>query len=87
MQSICLLLAGKVNDPSRKYLDLLQAMENELEIPAKEVLVHEFSIYAALEFTLFLPLNEIVPHLERILESEARNIDDYTSTNFYLGGC
>ncbi|KAJ3406097.1 hypothetical protein HDU80_000173 [Chytriomyces hyalinus] len=68
--SVCLLLAAKVNDPKEvKYNDLLEVVERVLEIPPKEVYQHEFSVYAALEFNLFIPLWQIMPHLERIIEA------------------
>ena len=49
----------------------LQTVEKVLEVPPKEVYAHEFSVYAALEFTLFLPLWEIMPHLERIVDASS----------------
>ncbi|KAJ3222539.1 hypothetical protein HDU81_009819, partial [Chytriomyces hyalinus] len=68
--SVCLLLAAKVNDPKEvKYNDLLEIVERVLEIPPKEVYQHEFSVYAALEFNLFIPRWQIMPHLERIIEA------------------
>ncbi|KAI8843199.1 hypothetical protein BJ741DRAFT_590257 [Chytriomyces cf. hyalinus JEL632] len=84
--SVCLLLAAKVNDPKEvKYNDLLEVVERVLEIPPKEVYQHEFSVYAALEFNLFIPLWQIMPHLERIIEaSDVKSLDDYLmGRNFF----
>lgn len=49
-------------------------MEKVLEIPAKEIYEHEFSVYAALEFSLLLPKWEVMPHLERILSAEGKEV-------------
>ncbi|KAI8611431.1 hypothetical protein BC830DRAFT_1068812, partial [Chytriomyces sp. MP71] len=70
--SVCLLLAAKVNDPKEtKYNDLLQVWFYQ----------QEFAVYAALEFNLYIPLWQLVPHLERIIEAS-----DYKSVDDYLGG-
>ncbi|KAI8925316.1 hypothetical protein BC831DRAFT_461530 [Entophlyctis helioformis] len=70
--AVCLLLAAKVNDPKElNYAKLLETVEKVLDIPPKEVYNQEFAVYAKLEFTLFLPLWEIMPHLERILEEKS----------------
>ncbi|KAI8907495.1 cyclin-like protein [Powellomyces hirtus] len=66
----CLLLAAKVNDPKEvDYTKLLEAMEKVLDVSKKEVLANEFLIYTALEFTLYIPLWEVMPHLERVVEA------------------
>jgi hypothetical protein len=57
---------------SKRYTDglqifySLQVLSKTFGIPAKEIREHEFSLFAALEFNLYLPLHEIVPHFERI---------------------
>ncbi|KAJ3328256.1 hypothetical protein HDU91_004155 [Kappamyces sp. JEL0680] len=67
--SICLLLAVKVNDSKdTSYPDLVDTLERELEVPRKELFANEFSVYAALEFSLFLPLWEIMPHMVSITD-------------------
>ncbi|KAJ3108883.1 hypothetical protein HDU97_010155 [Phlyctochytrium planicorne] len=75
----CLLLAAKVNDPKEtNYGKVLEAIEKILEITRREVYQHEFVIYAELEFNLFLPLWEILPHLDRVIEaSEYNSVDEY----------
>ncbi|KAL2913366.1 hypothetical protein HK105_207111 [Polyrhizophydium stewartii] len=70
MGAVCLLLAVKVNDPKdANYAKLLESVDRVLDISPKEVYSQEFSVYAALEFTLFLPLWEIRPHLDRIIQA------------------
>jgi hypothetical protein len=64
---ICLLLAVKVNDPKdTDYVALLDLIAREMEVSVKEIRVNEFPVYAALEFSLFIPFAEIETHLERI---------------------
>jgi len=65
--SICLLLAVKVNDAKDiNYSTLVDVMEREMEVPKKEVYANEFSVYCELEFSLFLPIWEVGPHLSRV---------------------
>lgn len=72
MAGCCLLLAAKVNDPKeRDYNTLLDCVDRVLDVSAKEVYTNEFSIYAALEFSLFVPAWEISSHIERILVKSA----------------
>ncbi|KAJ3056618.1 hypothetical protein HK097_005542 [Rhizophlyctis rosea] len=89
LAGVCLLLACKVNDPKElNYARLLETVEKVLEVPPKEVYAHEFSVYAALEFTLFLPLWEIMPHLERIVDASTHtSVEEYLKnrTFFYSG--
>ncbi|KAJ3131664.1 hypothetical protein HK101_004689, partial [Irineochytrium annulatum] len=66
--SVCILLAAKVNDPKETdYAKLVEVMEDVMEVSAKEIYQQEFSVYAELEFTLFVPPWEVMPHLERII--------------------
>ena len=44
------------------------------DISSREFFPYEFSVYAALEFELFIPYWEIAPHLERLI----------VHCNFYL---
>ncbi|KAJ3300327.1 hypothetical protein HK104_001745 [Borealophlyctis nickersoniae] len=65
-----------------------KAMDKVLDVSPKEVYATEFSVYAALEFTLFLPLSEIMPHLERILDaSKYGTVEEYLGNRtFFLHG-
>ncbi|KAI9105316.1 hypothetical protein DFS34DRAFT_644130 [Phlyctochytrium arcticum] len=86
--AVCLFLAAKVNDPKElNYTKLLEAMDKALDVSPKDVMANEFAIYAALEFTLFLPLWEVMPHLERIVvaASSHNTIEDYLENRtFYM---
>jgi hypothetical protein len=67
---VCLLLAVKVNDPKETdYATLLEVIARELEVPIRDIHANEFPVYAALEFSLFVPFSEIEPHLLRIQEN------------------
>ena len=67
-------------------MNLLEAIDREFDITPKEVYAQEFSVYSALEFTLFIPLWEIMPHLERILAATGyKTFDVYSgNTTFFL---
>ncbi|KAJ1332097.1 hypothetical protein BSLG_009030 [Batrachochytrium salamandrivorans] len=70
MGAVCLLLAVKINDPKEvNYANLLETVDKVLDVSPKDVYNLEFHVYAALSFTLFLPLWEVLPHLERIHEA------------------
>lgn len=87
MGAVCILLAVKVNDPKdRKYGSLLETMERVLEVPAKDIYSNEFVCYAALEFTLFLPSYEVLPHLERVFAADGKTIDGYIGNSLHFMG-
>ncbi|KAJ3357695.1 hypothetical protein HDU83_004850 [Entophlyctis luteolus] len=68
--AVCLLLAAKINDPKElKYTDLLETIERVMEISPREVFQQEFGVFVALEFTLFVPVWQFMPHMERIMEA------------------
>ena len=83
---ICLFLACKINEPrDKKYHGLLEAIEDVLEVPPAQIFQNEFSVYADLEFTLFLPGWQIIPHLERIASNEGITIRDYVGGMSFFG--
>jgi hypothetical protein len=76
--AICLLLAAKINDPKEViHSELVDTFERVLEIPKKEIYSNEFSVYAALEFQLCLPLIEISPHMNRILSLTSEAVQPF----------
>ncbi len=83
----CLLLASKVTDTKGTEMrPLLEHLDNILETSSKDVLAQEFNTYAALEFSLFVSPNEVLPHLERILAHLDMDKEDVYSTKvFYMG--
>ncbi|TPX51617.1 hypothetical protein SeMB42_g00129 [Synchytrium endobioticum] len=83
----CLLLAAKVNDPKEfDYAELMEVIDKEMDVSPREVQAHEFQVYAALEFVLFLPGWEIYPHMQRILQAMEIKIEDYLhGRKFFLG--
>ncbi|KAJ3018493.1 UNVERIFIED_CONTAM: hypothetical protein HDU68_011134 [Siphonaria sp. JEL0065] len=79
--SVCLLLAAKVNDPKEfNYQQLLESIETVMQVSQKEVFQQEFSAFVALEFTLFIPPWQLMPHLERIIE-----VSDFSHSSKPLG--
>jgi hypothetical protein len=45
---------------------LIEALAKGLDVDVKDIYGVEFETWAGLEFSLFLPESEVVPHLERI---------------------
>ncbi|KAI9470790.1 MAG: cyclin-like protein [Benjaminiella poitrasii] len=77
----CLFLATKVNEP--KGLDfnqLLETIQSEFDTNPKEIRTFEFDVFADLEFNLYVPLHEFMPHFHRIIQSL-----DYSTVEDYLG--
>ncbi|KAJ9062958.1 hypothetical protein DSO57_1004905 [Entomophthora muscae] len=82
----CLFLATKVNEHKRKLEGFLDAIDKYLDVSEKEVRAIEFATFAELEFNLFLPKSEFIPHLERILRELGKSdIESYVEKRtFYL---
>lgn len=77
----CLFLASKVNEAKGTWFrPLLEMMNDELDIDPKEIHEHEFAVFADLEFNLYVPKKEFMPHFERILSQL-----EYQSIQAYLG--
>jgi len=69
--AVCLFLAVKFNDPEPKAasLRILQdTIENRLHVDPKDILNHEFEIFAKLSFSLFVDPKEVMPHSQRLCE-------------------
>ncbi|CAG8482832.1 12566_t:CDS:10 [Acaulospora morrowiae] len=83
--AICLLLASKVNEPmGMSYSPLLESLHKHLDVTPKEVTEQEFSVFASLDFELYLPTSEFMPHLERIFVISGDNKQEYLGANpFY----
>ncbi|KAL0082430.1 cyclin [Phycomyces blakesleeanus] len=81
LAACCLFLATKANEPKGAWLQpLLDAIDDELNIDSEEIKKHEFAVFADLEFNLFIPRREFMPHFERIFK-----ILEYKSIRDYLG--
>jgi hypothetical protein len=77
----CLFLATKVNEAKGTWFKpLLDVMDDKLGVDEKDIHEHEFSVFADLEFDLFVPTREFMPHFERILSHL-----EYKSIQAYLG--
>ncbi|KAI8376218.1 uncharacterized protein BYT42DRAFT_573815 [Radiomyces spectabilis] len=65
----CLFLANKINEAKGTHCGgLLEAIDEELDVDADDVYKHEFAVFADLEFNLYIPRREFMPHMERILK-------------------
>ncbi|KAI7878684.1 hypothetical protein K492DRAFT_132420 [Lichtheimia hyalospora FSU 10163] len=77
----CLFLATKANEAKGTWFEpLFEAIDDELDVDSKEVRDHEFAVFADLEFNLYIPTSEFMPHFERIFQAM-----DYKSVEEYLG--
>ncbi|KAI7868065.1 hypothetical protein BDF14DRAFT_1881164 [Spinellus fusiger] len=84
----CLLLALKINEAKQPWeYHLLDVIEDQLGIDAEEVHQHEFAVFADLEFLLYIPKYEYMPHFERIIQVlEYKSMEDYLGpSQFYEG--
>jgi hypothetical protein len=82
----CLFLASKVNEAKGTWFGpLLEAIDDELNVDAKEIHEHEFAVFADLEFNLYVPRCEFMPHFERILSHlEYKSVQEYLGySNFF----
>ncbi|KAI9294744.1 hypothetical protein K502DRAFT_330418 [Neoconidiobolus thromboides FSU 785] len=83
--AVCLFLATKVNEHKSKLTGMMDAFDRVFDLSDKDIHLVEFPTFAELEFSLYIPKSEFMPHLERILNaSEYENIDEYVNwKNFY----
>ncbi|ORY47234.1 hypothetical protein BCR33DRAFT_658316, partial [Rhizoclosmatium globosum] len=73
-----LIASAKVNDIKEfKYNELL-----EVRVPVN--LYFQFAVYAALEFNLYIPIWQVMPHLERIIEASPRKFLLYSTGSFLI---
>jgi len=83
--SICLLLASKVNEPmGTSYSPILESLHKHLDVTIKDITDNEFSVFAHLDFELYLPMQEFMPHFERLFQIVDYNKEEYLGSNpFY----
>lgn len=82
----CLILAVKVNDSRTVHIpDVLEELCVRLHIREQlQIIRHEFSVFAALKFSLHLPQTEYMPHFVRIFGSlEFATFQEYLGERMY----
>uniref|UniRef100_UPI00358ECD7D CDK5 and ABL1 enzyme substrate 1-like isoform X2 n=1 Tax=Myxine glutinosa TaxID=7769 RepID=UPI00358ECD7D len=64
----CLLLAAKLASDLRRHEVklLIDKVEERLKLNRRHLIAYEFPVLVALEFTLHLPANEVLPHYRRL---------------------
>jgi hypothetical protein len=86
----CLFLAAKVNsevisaqDRTKHIQLLLEEIEDEFGVSKRAVIQHEFSTFTNLNFDLIVPLNQLLPHLKRLLEEQGIKLEEYLGEGLY----
>ncbi|KAG1444920.1 hypothetical protein G6F46_012387 [Rhizopus delemar] len=71
-----LIAAVKINEPKGVcFKDLLEA---KFDIGSKELKENEFAVFADLEFNLYVPVAEFMPHFDKLLVTIGhQSIEDY----------
>ncbi|CAO3676716.1 unnamed protein product [Rhizopus stolonifer] len=65
----CLYLAVKINEPKGVcFRRLLELINDEFDIGPKKLKEHEFAVFADLEFNLYVPTTEFMPHFDGLLD-------------------
>ncbi|KAI8065571.1 hypothetical protein BC940DRAFT_303706 [Gongronella butleri] len=85
----CVFLSYKINEArGTDCQPLLDAVDKELDIDPKDIHRHEFAVFADLEFNLFVPRREFIPHFEHIFQHlENKSVEAYLgNTTFYETG-
>ncbi|KAG1165018.1 hypothetical protein G6F36_013553 [Rhizopus arrhizus] len=74
-----LIAAVKINEPKGVcFKDLLETIHEEFDIGSKELKENEFAVFADLEFNLYVPVAEFMPHFDKLLVTIGhQSIEDY----------
>ena len=69
----CLILAYKFNNPEAdtSLARIWAPIEETLSVSRKQVLKMEFAVYFHLDFNFHVPLTDVLPHYDRVLQVHA----------------
>jgi hypothetical protein len=80
----CLFLAFKMNyegggsNMEKNFIAFWESVEENLSVVRKQVLKNEFQVFAWLDFNLNISINELYPHLKRLLfEHGGMKVSEY----------
>ncbi|KAI8878515.1 cyclin-like protein [Backusella circina FSU 941] len=80
----CLFLATKINEPKGAWSQrVYDAISAEFNISSKDIKENEFPVFADLEFNLYIPRREFMPHLERIFQILELEVVDYLGSEAF----
>jgi len=86
----CLFLAFKLNNEitsaqerSKHLGQLMDQLESSIGVSKKQILQNEFVIFANLNFDLVVPMNQLMPHMKRILEEQGIKLEEYMGEAMY----
>ncbi|KAJ1739574.1 hypothetical protein IWW42_005303 [Coemansia sp. RSA 1085] len=88
--AVCLLLALKINESREVSISRsLQAIQRRFEVSTSLILDQEFSVFAELDFSLWIPCREFMPHFVRMFEAMGKlrlsiAIHILRKTNIYM---
>jgi hypothetical protein len=79
--AVCFFLAVKINDSKENadFAELLERLADEFDVSEQMIKQVEFQVYAALDFSLFVPQDEVLPHLERLMRERGMKWEDYVA--------
>ncbi|XP_036842054.1 CDK5 and ABL1 enzyme substrate 1 isoform X2 [Oncorhynchus mykiss] len=67
----CVLLAAKIGGDLKKHevKQLIDKLEERFRVNRRELIAFEFPVLVALEFNLYLPEHEVMPHYRRLVQT------------------
>jgi hypothetical protein len=85
----CLFLAYKFNyegggsNREKNFSQFWESVEENLTVPKKQVIKFEFQVFAWLDFELNVPINDIYPHMRRLLNDQGLKVVEYIGEDLF----